>query len=128
MQLSGVELSRIELALRSCWSSETAWSPAQWSAANPAAGQCWSSAYVVRTLLGGEIVHAQVLPETDPKLWHAWNRLPDGVELDITREQFPSDQQFKVSDFPEDVIRSIAGPQAELLLARVRAHLALPLR
>lgn len=119
------ELAEVAAALRACWSAETAWSPATWSADLPAAGQCWSSAYVVRAMLGGEIVHAEVLPESAPRLWHAWNRLADGREVDLTREQFPPDQRFRIAGFPEGVIQAVAGPQAALLLARVRAHLGI---
>lgn len=119
-------LAEIEAALRASWSAETAWSPARWSADSPAAGQCWSSAFVVRALLGGEVVHAKVLSDTESQLWHAWNRLPDGSEVDLTREQFPHGQQFEVADFPESAIEAVAGPQAKLLLARVRLSLNLP--
>jgi hypothetical protein len=116
-------LNEIETALRACWCRETAWTPDQWSADNPAAGQCWSSAYTVRALLGGEVVHAEVLPESTPRQWHAWNRLPDGTEIDFTREQFPAGQQFSDSDFPEDRIQAFVGAQAELLLEKVRQRL-----
>ncbi|MBL8516518.1 MAG: hypothetical protein JNM76_06065 [Betaproteobacteria bacterium] len=74
-------------------------------------------------MLGGEIIHAKVLPAGEPQHWHAWNRLPDGREVDLTLEQFPPAQRFEVADFPEDVIKAVAGPQARLLLARVRACL-----
>ncbi|MDX2218102.1 MAG: hypothetical protein SF172_03685 [Burkholderiales bacterium] len=116
-------LAEIEAALRASWSADTAWSPARWSVHRPAAGQCWSSAFVVRALLGGEVVHAKVLSDATPQQWHAWNRLPDGSEVDLTLEQFPHGQQFEVADFPESAIEAVAGPQAILLLARVRAAL-----
>ena len=47
------------------------------------------TALVVRELLGGEILIATVIPpEGESSERHAWNRLPSGEEVDLTREQF----------------------------------------
>jgi hypothetical protein len=115
----------LEAAIRASWSAETAWTPSAWSASAPAAGQCWSTAYVIRRFFGGQIVHAEVLPRTAPRQHHAWNRFADGRNIDLTREQFKADQQFQECSLPEPLIMSVAGAQAELLLRRV--SLLLPL-
>ena len=118
------DLASLAQTIRDCWCADTAWAPATWRAENPAAGQCWSTAFVVRHFLGGHIVHAEVMPATAPKLYHAWNRLPDGRDIDLTREQFPPGQVLRECDFPEDVIQKVAGSQAERLLLRVKSVLA----
>src|SRR5260221_1785765 len=83
-----VSLGQVESAIRASWSAETSHSPREWSNENPCAGQCWTTAYVVRHFLGGEIVVAEVEPRSSPVQRHAWNRLPGGAEVDLTREQF----------------------------------------
>jgi hypothetical protein len=43
----------------------------------------------VHDLLGGDLVVAEVeLPDGSPRGFHWWNRLPDGAEVDLTRQQF----------------------------------------
>ena len=117
-------LESLEATIRACWRADTAWTPEAWNPATPAAGQCWSTAYVLRHLLGGEIVHAELLPHTEPKQRHAWNRFRNGFELDLTREQFPPGQRFRECSLPGDLLMSVAGQQARRLLARVLAALA----
>jgi hypothetical protein len=116
-------LESLEQAIRAEWCADTAWSAEHWSAERPAAGQCFSTAYVIQSLLGGEIVHAEV-PHTEPKQRHAWNRLPGGLLLDLTREQFLADQTFHECTLPEELVWRCGGRQAQLLLDRVRSRLA----
>ncbi|MBL9152357.1 MAG: hypothetical protein JNK37_07730 [Verrucomicrobiales bacterium] len=118
-------LAQVAAAIRSSWGAETAHAPAAWSADCPSAGQCWTSAFVIRHYFGGEIILAEVLPHSDPIQRHAWNRLPDGSEFDLTRDQFPPGQTFRECVVPESVIRSVSGPQAEELLRLVTARIAL---
>jgi hypothetical protein len=102
----------------------TAWAPEVWHRSHPSAGQCWSSSYVLRSLLGGEIIVAEVVPTTVPKQRHSWNRFPSGLEVDLTREQYSPEQRFSECVVPESLVHSVAGKQAELLLARVQATLS----
>lgn len=118
-----ITLEQLEAAIRASWSAETAHSPQSWSADNPSGGQCWTTAYVVRHFFKGEIILAEVLPHTDPIARHAWNRLPTGIEIDFTRDQFPSTQEFRECTVPESVIIAVSGKQAYLLLERVEAVL-----
>ncbi len=118
-----VTLQKLEQIIRSQWRADTAWDPATWTNDNPAAGQCFSTTYVIRSLLGGRIVHAEVFPNSQPKQRHAWNRFESGFEVDLTREQFPHGQQFLPCELPEELVWSVGGKQAELLLARVVAQL-----
>jgi hypothetical protein len=83
-------LGAIETAIRANWSIETC-DPIDipnWSVANRASGQCAVTALVVRDLLGGQLLEAEVLrPDGSRQGFHYWNRLP-GFDLDLTREQF----------------------------------------
>jgi hypothetical protein len=59
----------------------------------PSRGQCGSTALVIHDLLGGELLIAEVLRSDGSRQGvHYWNLLPDGTELDLTREQFADDE------------------------------------
>jgi hypothetical protein len=120
-----ISISELERIVREEWCAETAWTPELWSPERPAAGQCFSTAYVVQSVLGGEVIHAEVLPHTQPKQRHGWNRLPSGLEIDLTREQFPEGQQFAECVLPEGLVMECGGRQAQLLLERVLGRLAI---
>ena len=85
----------LEAAIRAAWALDTC-DPvdvADWSAANPSRGQCGSTALTVHDLLGGELLIAEVRRTDGSRQGvHYWNRLPDGTELDLTREQFGRDE------------------------------------
>lgn len=76
-------LIHIEEALRHSWGPDTCadWERYKWSPVNPAFGQCAVTALVVQDFAGGTIVK-------DPEFDHYWNRLNDGTEVDLSREQF----------------------------------------
>lgn len=69
--------------LTSAWRSDTSFLPRDWSADNPAIGQCAVTALVVQDLFGGELRRGHTDSQT-----HYWNLLPDGQELDLTASQF----------------------------------------
>jgi hypothetical protein len=83
----------IEAAVRTAWARDTC-DPVDaddWSPANPARGQCGTTALTINDLLGGELLVAEVLHADGSRQGvHWWNRLPDGTEIDLTREQFTS--------------------------------------
>ena len=66
-------------ALRNAWSLASA---RQWTAENPAAGQCNVTALLIYQLFGGELLKTS-LPEGD----HFYNRI-DGRRYDFTDSQF----------------------------------------
>ena len=78
--------------LRKCWSRETSVNSEYWGKDNPAYGQCVATSQLIQKLLGGEIMGGKtkapgcIFTNT---LNHFWNRLPDGQEIDLTKEQFP---------------------------------------
>jgi hypothetical protein len=81
-------LAQLEQAIRESWSLDTSDDRDEWSSANPARGQCDITALVVHDFLGGELLGADVYRDGERIEGHMWNRLPSGVEVDLTREQF----------------------------------------
>lgn len=69
----------VRQALESAWSSDTA---VQWSAQNPANGQCNVTAAVINDLYGGDVLRTRY-----PTFWHYYNRI-DGIRVDLTDSQF----------------------------------------
>lgn len=73
----------LERQLHAAWAVATSSDPTGWSPSNPAWGQCAVTALVVQDELGGQLLRART-----PSGSHYWNLLPDGTEVDFTREQF----------------------------------------
>ena len=83
----------IEVVVRAAWARDTCdpVDAGDWSAANPARGQCGTTALIINDLFGGELLVAEVLRADGSRQGvHWWNRLPDGTEIDLTGEQFAS--------------------------------------
>jgi len=98
-------LTDIENALRESWAADTC-SPddaarASWGPDNPAWGHCDITAIVVHDLLGGDVVVGHVWSGDERHGFHWWNRLPGGVEVDLTREQFRNGQRVVPVRFVE---------------------------
>ena len=87
-------LRDLEAAIRGAWSRETSDDPDEWSEDNPARGHCAVTALLLRELLGGEILIANVIHNGRRIERHAWNRLPSGLVVDLTRDQFRSGEAF----------------------------------
>jgi hypothetical protein len=116
-------LTQLEEAIRASWSAETSDRPESWTPENPAYQQCDVTARVVRDYLGGEILVAGVVLDGLRVDRHAWNRLPSGLVLDLTREQFRDGERLE-EPIVNDVARIDRNPERyELLAARVRARL-----
>ncbi|MCP3368431.1 YunG family protein [Bradyrhizobium cajani] len=78
----------VQTALRKAWSASTA---SQWTAINPAAGQCNVTSLLIHELFGGDLLKTP-LPEGD----HFYNRI-EGRRYDFTASQF--DQPIDYMDF-----------------------------
>ncbi|HST15495.1 MAG TPA: hypothetical protein VLJ44_11660 [Gaiellaceae bacterium] len=85
-------LAQLEEAIRGSWSEDTASEDNEWTPDNPSCGQCDITTLVVHDLLGGEVLAADVFLDGERVEAHMWNRLPSGLEVDLTREQFRSGQ------------------------------------
>jgi ADP-ribose pyrophosphatase YjhB (NUDIX family) len=117
------------MAIRSSWSVWTADPVDQltWSSTNPAQGQCASTALIVQDMLGGQLLIADVHHQDGSRQGvHFWNRLSNGMELDLTREQFTGGEvvgEPRMVDRPPDVTRGRLAGQYHLLAARVAGTL-----
>ena len=76
----------VQRALRRAWSSSTA---SQWTASNPAAGQCNVTALLIQELFGGDLLKTP-LPAGD----HFYNRI-EGRRYDFTACQFDQPIAYK---------------------------------
>jgi hypothetical protein len=83
-------LTDIERAVRTSWGQDTYPPDAKtpWDPDNPARGQCGVVAVVLNDILGGELMRGEVLVNGKRVDFHWWNRLPGGLEIDLTRDQF----------------------------------------
>jgi hypothetical protein len=124
-QTRATSLGEIEAAIRGAWGRETSDDPDDWSEANRARGQCAVTALVIRELLGGEILVANVLRDGVRVDRHAWNRLPSGVTIDLTREQFLGGEQFGRPRIEEPILTHRHPERLATLRERVRSRLGL---
>ncbi len=86
-----VELPALAAAIRRNWSLDTCDTVdvRDWHPGNPSRGQCGVTAFVLQEILGGDLLVADVLYDSGALQGvHYWNRLPNGTEVDLTREQF----------------------------------------
>jgi ADP-ribose pyrophosphatase YjhB (NUDIX family) len=120
-------VTSLEIAVRAAWcvwTSDPVDQPG-WSEANPASGQCASTALVVQDRLGGELLIAEVHEADGSRQGvHYWNRLPGGRELDLTREQFRRGEAVgrpELVERPPDVTRGRLAGHYHLLAHRVAA-------
>jgi hypothetical protein len=122
-------LSKLELVVRDAWGPDTCdvADVDDWCPDNPARGQCGVTALVVRELIGGDVIRADVHRGSERVGGHYWNRLSGGVDVDLTREQF-DDAEVVGSGWIVDVP---PGPprrcreQYELFRGRVLAALGI---
>jgi hypothetical protein len=84
-------LSEIEAAVRASWGPDTAFASDDDLARGgrqPSRGQCGTTALVIQSLLGGDLMVADVEYDGRVEGVHYWNVMPGGAELDLTRDQF----------------------------------------
>jgi hypothetical protein len=76
----------------------------------------------VHDLFGGDLVLGEVHHNGERAGYHYWNRLPSGLELDLTREQFQDGQAVTTLR----VVRRPPGPlpRRAAEYERLRARLA----
>jgi hypothetical protein len=124
-------LAQIEEAIRASWAPDTAEEDDGWTPDNPSRGHCDVTCLVVNDLFGGEVLAADVFKEGERIEGHMWNRLPGGLEVDLTREQFrngevigdPSVRQ-RPATFTADHPRYHRYEAYLVLASRVRERLA----
>jgi hypothetical protein len=118
----------LQSAIEASWCLETCdpTDAAAWTPTNPSLGHCAVTALVMHDFFGGELLEAEVFFRNGSRQgFHYWNRLA-GVELDLTREQFKSQevvQEPQVIDrLPEFPWK--ADEQYRVFRERVNAELA----
>jgi hypothetical protein len=119
-----ITLAQLEAAVRRAWGQDTSDDPDEWTPARASRGQCGVTSIVLRELLGGEIVMADVHGSHIPGERHAWNRLPGGVEVDLTADQFRAGEALGPAAVDEPYVTDTGVDRGALLLARVRQVLA----
>jgi hypothetical protein len=102
-QAPRAELQRLRRAALRVAAQDTAYDAGAYRAAqaqgrSPLVGHCNAMAYVVQSRLGGEIVEGRAGKER-----HMWNRLPSGVEVDLTSDQYGGDGFTPVASPRRDV-------------------------
>lgn len=83
---------KFKKALPKSWCKETAYKKdaENWSASNPALGQCAVTALLFNDFFGGEIYSGV----SEDGVMHYWNRWL-GIKVDLTKQQFPKRKIFK---------------------------------
>ena len=92
---SATDLDQLTRALSRAWGPDTC-APEdrpQWSVDNPARGQCITTVLIVHDFFGGVLLRGEVVVGGEQVDYHWWNRLPDGTEIDLTRDQFGPDER-----------------------------------
>jgi hypothetical protein len=118
-------LGDLETAIRAAWGLDTSDDPDDWSESNPARGQCAVTALLIRELLGGDILLSNVMRDGKRVDRHAWNRLPSGLAVDLTRDQFRAGEQLGEPRVEEPVLTHRNPERFATLRARVHARLGL---
>jgi hypothetical protein len=120
----------VEAAIRASWGIDTC-DPVDvpnWTPDNPSSGQCAVTALVVRDLVGGQLLEAEVLYDDGSRQgFHYWNRLA-GFDVDLTREQFKPNETVQSPVVVEGppAVSWIVDDQYAIFQARVNAALGLP--
>lgn len=83
-------VEQVRVALYDAWGPDTCYpdSSELWRVDNPARDQCGMTALVVQDVLGGDLILGEVQVDGIKVGNHYWNRLPDGIVVDLTSEQF----------------------------------------
>ena len=125
-------LAELEQAIRASWSLDTSDDPDEWSPENAARGQCDITSLVIHDLLGGELLAAGVYLDDTRVESHMWNRLPSGLEIDLTRDQFKGGEVLgepaprpRPAEFGPDHPRYHRYEKYLVLSERVRTRLGL---
>lgn len=112
------KLAALSQALRASWNADTSAYP-RWSPHTPSLGQCAVTALIVQDVLGGDLERVTVAGQS-----HYYNRLPDGTEIDLTRDQFaewsPSAPETRTREYVLSYEPTAARYQ--ILRDRVAAH------
>lgn len=109
-------LESLTSAIRASWSADSAVRAS--ANTHPSAGQCAVSSLIVQDYLGGELLRSIVAGES-----HYWNRLPDGTEVDVSRDQFDSfESELPPSARDREYVLSFPDTRRRYLLLRAKVE------
>jgi hypothetical protein len=103
-------LAQLEQAIRDSWAADTADSDNEWSPENPSCGQCDITSLVVHDLLGGDLLGADVYVDDERVEAHMWNRLPTGIEVDLTASSSDAEKSSQSPSFDREPRQSPTRP------------------
>ncbi|MEO5949011.1 MAG: hypothetical protein ABIP74_01280 [Candidatus Saccharimonas sp.] len=96
-------------AIQQGWSAETTSSPDEWDAEHrPSRGQCVPTALVVQDHLGGSLERLAT-EFNGTRETHYRNVGDDGTITDLTRDQYPTDQDFIPAPVDGDLREYVLG-------------------
>jgi len=125
-------LHELRRAIEASWGPDTCFDELEWTPENPARGQCVVTSLVVQHFLGGELQKFATTFNGHEES-HYYNVLPDGTLVDLSREQYPTDQPLTPSPVnlhgfanvrDKMMHESHTKQRYELLLQRVETTLA----
>lgn len=111
---AGCDWGRLGRAIRRAWSADTS-AADDWSSSNPSLGQCAVTALVVQDAHGGDLIRV-----VNEGVSHYYNRLPNGVEIDLTRDQFQSWAPSEPEERSRDYVLSFEPTAARYEILRRR--------
>lgn len=101
-----METTVLSQAVRSSWSAETSYIEDEWNSENPARGQCAVTSLVVQDYMGGDILRARTFCGNQRES-HFYNCMEDGTTVDLTAEQYPTEQAFEEAPLDRDRYESM---------------------
>lgn len=94
---------RLTTAIQQSWSHDTTSTPDEWDAeTKPSRGQCVPTALVVQDYLGGSLERLAT-EYNGARETHYRNIAEDGSITDLTRDQYPAEQDFVPAPVEGDV-------------------------
>lgn len=113
-QEDAVDVDDLRTALESAWNKSTS-VDSDWNPTTPSRGQCAVTALVVQDEYGGSLLRSVV-----EGVSHYWNRLPDGREIDLTRDQFHAFEPDKIVERERGYVLSFPDTEKRYMLLRER--------
>lgn len=109
MRPSQKDLDKLEAILKSSCTQKTSYRPKGWKKEYPLYGHCTVISLLVQDFFGGELVRGPAkVPGYKNLRFHYWNRLPDGREVDLSRDQFPKESPAS------DALERLVYPSGEI--------------
>ena len=101
-------MKNLQEVVRASWNIDTTSSPDEWDAQTaPERGQCVPTALLVQDYLGGDL--ERLATEFNGARETHYRNVVNGEVVDLTRDQYPDDQQFTPAPVEGDVREYVLG-------------------